>query len=88
MLVYILMKIVYYITYTVTYVFLIMPDVAIPQDFSQGLHTGISYARGLNSFFPVGELMYTIIALFLLYEGSYFILKLVNWVIRKIPTIS
>ena len=83
-----LLKIVYYLVYAIGGVFLLLPDVSIPVAFSNNMIMALSYTQVINSFFPVSELLYTICGIFLLYEIAYLTLKVFNWVIRKIPTIS
>lgn len=84
----IILKIVYYFIYLHASILLLLPDVTISQNFADNLSTGIGYAKSINNILPVNELIYTIIGVFLAYEIGYLTLKLINWLIRKIPTIS
>jgi hypothetical protein len=70
------------------WVFLQLPDVTISANFHDSLQTAYSYAQAINNFIPVTELFTTIAVVFLTYEGYYLVLKVINWIIRKIPTIS
>jgi hypothetical protein len=70
------------------YIFLQLPDVAAFDNFHNALVTGYSYAQAINIIIPVTELITTICVIFLAYEGYYLTLKIINWIIRKIPTIS
>lgn len=83
-----ILNIIYYVIYLLASPLMLLNDVVINTDFSNSLNTAISYAQAINSFFPVYELIFTITSVFLLYEGGYFLLKLINWVLRKIPGIS
>lgn len=71
-----------------TGIFLLADDVVINPAFESSMTTAISYAQAINKIFPVNELLYTIVGIFLVYELAYFGLKIINWIIRKIPTIS
>jgi len=83
-----ILTMIYYVIWLFTSPFLLLNDVVINTDFSNSLNNAISYAQAINSFFPVSELIYTIVGVFLLYESGYFLLKLINWVLRKIPSIN
>lgn len=88
MIVYYLLKIVYWVIYAFMYVFFLLPDVSIPIEFKNSIQTGYSYAQAINSFVPVSELITGIVVIFLAYEGYYLTLKIINWIIRKIPSIN
>lgn len=83
-----LLKIIYYIIWLLSSLFLLANDVSINGAFSSSIATAMSYAQAINKIFPVSELLYTIVGVFLAYEIAYFGWKIINWVIRKIPTIS
>lgn len=84
----IILKIVYYFMYLHVGILLLLPDVSISQNFADNLNTAMGYAKSIDNILPVSELLYTIIGVFIAYEIGYLTLKLINWVIRKIPTIS
>lgn len=88
MIVYWLLKIVYWLIYALFYVILILPDVSIPVEFHDNIQTGYSYALAINSFVPVVELVGSIAVIYLAYEGYHLLLQVINWIIRKIPSIN
>jgi len=67
--------------------FLLLPDVTLRAIFTDSVATASAYVISRNAIVPVDTLLY-IFFLFLAYELAYFGVKLINWVIRKIPTIS
>lgn len=83
-----LLKIIYWVIWLFFQVLLLAPDVSISETFRDSIITGYSYAHAINSFLPVSELFLSISVVFLAYEGSYLLFKLVNWLIRKIPGIN
>lgn len=83
-----ILSLVYYVLYALAYLFLLAPDVVANPTFADSMHSAISYAQAIDSFFPVHELLFTIAGVFLAYEAVYFGLKVFNWVIRKFPGIS
>lgn len=87
MIVTLLLTIVYYFIYGITAVFRLTPVVTLPTNITSAVTTASGYISGINDFFPVSTIV-TILGIFLSYELAYFTMKLVNWVIRKIPTIS
>lgn len=62
--------------------------VSLPSSFTSAISAGSSAVMSFDDIFPVHEIVFIFIAFFLVYEAAYFGLKLINWVIRKIPTIS
>lgn len=87
MIVTLLLTIVYYFIYGITAVFRLAPIVSLPASVTSAVTTASGYISSLNDFLPIGTLI-TILGIFLAYELSYFTMKLINWVIRKIPGIS
>lgn len=88
MILYYLLKIVYWIIYAFMWVFLQLPDVSLPDHFKNSLLAGYSYAQAINTILPIYELVTSICVVFLAYEGYYLLLKIINWIIRKIPSIN
>lgn len=88
MIVYALIKIAFALVSGLTYLFLLLPVVTLPPEFGVYMHNAMTYALTINTFFPVQELFEISGGVFLVYETAYFLLKLVNWTIRKIPGIS
>jgi len=75
------------ITYGLTYPLRIMADVSLSTNFAETISTANNYLAGLNFILPLSTLM-TIIGLFIGIEVAIFAYKLINWLIRKIPTIN
>jgi hypothetical protein len=75
------------VVYGLTYPLRILNDVALSADFASAITTANNYIAGLNFVLPVPTLI-TIIGLFLALEGFIIAYKLINWLIRKIPSIN
>ena len=82
-----LINIVYLFVYGLTAVFRITPIVTLPATWTQSVEIAGHYIISLDHFIPVAIIVGALIV-FTVYEIAYFGMKLVNWVIRKIPTIS
>lgn len=82
-----LLNIIYAFIYALTAIFRLAPIVSLPMEITSAVSTARDYMEGLDTFLPITTLI-TILSLFLAYEIAYFTMKLINWVIRKIPTIS
>jgi len=67
--------------------FRILPDASLPSNIASAITTANTYLVSINSFVPVSTIL-TIVALTLVVEGFILSWKLINWVIKKIPTIS
>ena len=65
----------------------LLPDVSLSDSVSSAVGTASGYLAGLNGIIPVGTLL-IILGLFLTIEGIILTIKIVNWFIRKIPTIN
>lgn len=78
---------IYVFVYALTAVFRLAPVVELPAGWISAVGTAGSYIAGLDVFLPVTSLV-VVLSIFLAYEIAYFGMKLVNWVIRKIPGIS
>jgi hypothetical protein len=83
----VLINIVFGFIFALTAPFRLLPDVTLPASWLTAVDTASEYVLSLNNFFPVTILL-TVFGVFLAYEVAYFGMKLINWVIRKIPTIS
>ena len=75
------------IIYGLTYPLRILSDVSLSPDFLNSISTANNYIAGLNYVLPLPTLI-TIIGIFLGIEVFIFAYKLINWLIRKIPTIN
>ena len=80
-------SIVYLFVYAITSPFRLAPVVSLPVSWTDAVTTAGHYALSLNTILPITTLL-TVFGVFLAYEVAYFGVKLINWVIRKIPTIS
>jgi hypothetical protein len=65
----------------------LMPDVSLSDNVAASIATASSYLSGLNNFLPITTL-FAIMGLVLTIEGAILGIKIVNWFIRKIPTIN
>jgi hypothetical protein len=71
----------------INWVLNLMPDVSIPDKITSAVTTASHYLTALNVFLPIDTLL-AIIIIFLIIEGIILLIKIINWFIRKIPTIS
>jgi hypothetical protein len=65
----------------------LFPEVSLSDSISSSIMTASGYLSALNTIAPVSTLL-AIIGLFLTIEGVILIIKIINWFIRKIPTID
>lgn len=66
-----------------------LPEVSGTSIFGSAISTGNQYISAVHSFLPHTTVaLIAIIAFDLIFEGSYFIFKMVYWVIRRLPTQS
>ena len=65
----------------------LFPDVSLSDSVSASVATASSYISGLSVVLPVATLI-AIISLVLAIEGVMLLIKIINWFIRKIPTIN
>lgn len=82
------LTIVYLFLYAITAPFRILPNVSLPATLLDPITTAGHYAISLDHFFPVHELFWIIVGVFVVFEIAVLAWKFINWVIRKIPTIS
>jgi len=66
---------------------LLLPNASLPVDLNTSLVAAGSYLKALDYFFPISTL-FTILALYIVIEGGIMLWKLINWGLKKIPTIS
>ena len=62
-------------------------DTALLSNVSGAVSSASGYLAAINSLVPVSTLL-VIVGLFLALEGFIIVVKIINWIIRKIPTIS
>ena len=77
----------YGVVYTLTYPLRALSDVSLSSNFTSSIETANNYIAGLNFILPLPTLI-TIIGLFLGIEVFILAYKLINWLIRKIPSIN
>lgn len=76
------------LVYSVSAWFLnLFPDVSLSDSVSSSITTASTYISALNIILPVATLI-TILGLVLTIEGAILLIKIINWFIRKIPTIN
>jgi len=79
---------VYALIYSLTAVFRLAPEVSLPTAITDSISTASAYMSAIDLFFPVHEMVFIFLYVFVVYELAVFAYKLLNWVIRKIPGIS
>ncbi len=62
-------------------------DTAFLTNIGTAASTTSSYLSAVSAFAPISTIL-TIVGLFLIIELAILIIKIVNWIIRKIPTIN
>ena len=67
---------------------LLLPDVSLDSGITSSIVTVGNWIHSIDQFFPVHETIGIFLSVFLGYEVAYFLIKLLNWIIRKIPGIS
>jgi len=82
------LKIIYYILFFIGTPFMLAHDVVLSSSFTSSISSISAFASTLDTILPIHELIGTIVVVFLAYETAYLVLKLFNFVIRKIPGIS
>jgi len=76
------------IIYSISVWFLsLFPNVSLSDSVSSAAGTASTYLAGLNGIVPVSTLL-IILGLVLTIEGVYLTIRIINWFIRKIPTIN
>jgi hypothetical protein len=80
-----------YILFTILYglmtPFTLLPDASLPSAFTSAMTSASAYISALNDFLPVSTLL-TIIGLLVVIEIAINTFMLINWAIKKIPTIG
>jgi len=80
-----------YILFTILYglmtPFTFLPNASLPSAFTDAITSASSYISALNDFIPVSTLL-TIIGLVVVIEIAVNSFILINWAIKKIPTIG
>jgi hypothetical protein len=79
-----LLNIIYYIVSGFLNLF---PDVSLSDSVSSAVNTASGYISALSVILPVSTLI-AIVGLVLAIEGVILTIKIINWFIRKIPTIN
>jgi len=67
--------------------FTLLADASLPSAFTSAMTSASTYISAFNDFLPVGTLL-TILGLVLTIEIFINSFKLINWAIKKIPTIG
>ena len=83
----IILNILYFVIFGLTYPIRIFNDVTLPAALSDSITTAMGYLQGLDFVLPIPTLL-TLIVLTCLIEGGIIIYKSVMWLIRKIPFIN
>jgi len=65
----------------------LLPNATLPSNLASAITTASTYLAAINFVFPVATFI-TIFGLILGIETFIILYKIINWVIRKIPTIN
>lgn len=79
--------IVYLFIFALTALFRVTPVVSLPGTWTDSVEIAGHYIISLDHFVPVAVIIGALF-IFTVYEIAYFGMKLINWVIRKIPGIA
>lgn len=82
-----IINLLYVVIWTFVLPLRILPDVSPQNELISAISTASGYIAPFNNLLPVGTLL-TIFGLFVGFEIAYFAYKLINWLIRKIPTVN
>lgn len=77
----------YWLLWAITSPLRLLADVSLSSNFSSAITTANTYISAVDYILPTTTL-FTIIGLFLSVETFIILFKIINWVIRKIPTIN
>jgi len=80
-------NLVYAFVFLISLPFRVTPIVTLPNDWLSSIGTASTFIIPLDTFIPVATLL-GIFFIFIVYEVAYGSWKFINWIIRKIPTIS
>lgn len=82
-----LISIVFNVVAFIVNIFAILPNVSLNSNITSNLSNIAPYYMGIEPVFPIGTLI-SILALELIFIGSYFTYKLIRWGYTKIPGIN
>jgi hypothetical protein len=82
-----LIQIFYLLILAITSPLRLFPDTTLPANLTSAITTASTYLTAINFVFPVATFI-TIFSLILGIETFIILYKIINWVIRKIPTIN
>jgi hypothetical protein len=69
------------------YILSLIPDVSLSGDITSAVATASTYLSALSAIAPVITIV-AIMGLLLAIEGVVLVIKIINWFVRKIPTIQ
>ena len=82
-----LIIIIYMITLALITPFLILPDVDLSNEFGEAITQIANILATFDFIIPVNFIV-IVLSVWITYSTSYVILKGINWLIRKIPSVS
>jgi hypothetical protein len=82
-----LLYLLYLVVLLITAPLRLLPDVSLPADVLNSITIAGTYINSMDFILPVST-FFTIFALFLAIEGFIILWKVINWTLKKIPTIS
>lgn len=82
-----LISIIYNVVAIIVNLFAILPNVSVPSEILNSITSISPYYQAIDTIFPVATLI-DILAIELLFIGSYFSYKIIRWAYTKIPGIN
>jgi len=82
-----LLFIVYSFVFMITAPLRLLPNASLPANITSAISTASTYLTAIDFIFPVSSFI-TIFALILAVETFIILWKIINWIIKKVPTIS
>lgn len=87
MIIYFLILIFYFLSNLIVSPLLLLPDVNLPTDFASNFSQIGQLLSILDIILPLGTILF-LLGFVLSFEAFIILFKVINWVIKKIPTIS
>lgn len=64
-----------------------LADVTLPASIASAISTASGYYASLNAYLPLDTAI-TIVAFDVIFEGAYFVYKMIRWAYQKVPMIN
>lgn len=82
-----ILNLLYYVVWLITSPLRLLADATANANVTSAISTASGYISPLNAVLPLGTILAILVAFFAI-ETGVFVWKGINWLIRKIPTIS